>query len=76
MPTMATIKAKKNQPCLSPLGLALLAEKKRMIGVMTTPTRLAPMVEPTLAKVEVFSLSRESRDKAGIMAQKPVSLNE
>ena len=61
---------------LSPLGLILLAEKNNTIGIITTPTILAPIVDPILAKVAIFSRSLEFKDKAGIIDQNPVSLNE
>ena len=75
MPMRATMKANQNQPFLSPEP-DLVTEKKRTIGMITTPTMLPPMVEPTRAKVAVFSRSSELKVRAGTMDQKLMSLKE
>ena len=64
------------QPRLSPWPLLDLTENIKTIGITITPTMLAPMLEPTRAYVAVFSRSAESNEIAGIIDQKPTSLNE
>jgi len=72
----ATIKAKANPPRSSPVPPLDLIEKKRTTGMMITPTKLPPTVEPIRAKVAVFSRYSESKEIAGIIDQKATSLNE
>ena len=70
---MQTIAAKMNQPRVSPL-VVLVAEKATTAGITRIPSKPPPKVEPTLAQVAVFSRSRESKVRDGIIDQKPVSL--
>ena len=51
------MKANQNQPVLSPEPPVLVIEKNKTIGMMATPTMLAPIVEPIRAKVAIFSRS-------------------
>ena len=56
-PMRATINANQNHPDLSPEPLLFVIEKNKTIGMMATPTILAPIVEPIRAKVAIFSRS-------------------
>ena len=51
-------------------------EKNKINGMITIPTRLAPMFDPIRANVEIFSRSPESNVREDISDQKLVSLNE
>ena len=65
-----------DHPWRSPAPLFFVREKNKINGMITIPTRLAPMFDPIRANVEIFSRSPESNVREDISDQKLVSLNE
>ena len=65
-----------DHPRRSPEPPFFVNEKNNTNGMITIPTKLAPIFEPIRAKVEIFSRSPESNVNEDISDQKLVSLNE